>query len=106
MLKNCKRCRQIFNRTPSSHNYCPQCLKAVIDEIEGLTNIIESNKSITLNELSRVSKISDKYIKQYILANKIPNVKGFTTPTCIECGTRVKSGNLCGSCMKRKLRKV
>lgn len=103
-LNNCKKCKKIFHHKNSGvkemEQYCPNCIKIMLNDISKLSSIVNSNTNITLEELSIQTSVSENMIKKYIANGKVPVIDEYKVHRCKRCATHIKLNGYCNKCMK------
>lgn len=98
-LKNCKRCKKIFNYV--NVPYCPDCIKEEEKCFEILREFIKQNQKSDIMEVSLKTGISEKKILNFIKEGKLETTNGLSSVTfeCEKCGSPIKNGRYCDECV-------
>ncbi|USG65333.1 flagellar protein [Brevibacillus ruminantium] len=100
-LSNCTRCDALFVQTV--RDICPKCHQAVEKEYEECARYLRKreNRGANIYQVSEATGVSVKQITKFIKEGRI-SVEG--SPSlgypCESCGTLIRSGNLCESCVR------
>jgi uncharacterized protein len=96
-LGNCFRCGKLFLKI---RDICQDCYQKQEDNFVLVNDYLRNHKSGTIQEVSDETGVSIAQIRQFILANRIQvnNFPNLTYP-CDTCGSQIKEGKKCHSCM-------
>lgn len=101
-MKNCIQCGRVFI-TQEREELCNEC-KARFHELEDIVKeYVKDHRGVSMTEVSEATGISKKLIQRMaregVFAD-MPMGENFTYP-CASCGTPIKSGTYCTSCLTR-----
>jgi uncharacterized protein len=96
-LGNCVRCGKLFLKI---RDICQDCYQKQEDNFVLVNDYLRNHKNGTIQEVSEETGVSIAQIRQFILAKRIqvnyfPNL----TYPCDTCGSQIKEGKKCHSCM-------
>ncbi|CAG9609749.1 TIGR03826 family flagellar region protein [Pseudoneobacillus rhizosphaerae] len=96
-LGNCVRCGKLFLKI---RDICQDCYQKQEDNFVLVNDYLRNHKNGTIQEVSEETGVSIAQIRQFILAKRIqvnyfPNL----TYPCDTCGSQIKEGKNCQSCM-------
>jgi uncharacterized protein len=96
-LGNCVRCGKLFLKI---RDICQDCYQKQEDNFVLVNDYLRNHKNGTIQEVSEETGVSIAQIRQFILAKRIqvnyfPNL----TYPCDTCGSQIKEGKNCHSCM-------
>lgn len=96
-LGNCTRCGKLFLKL---RDICPDCFQKQEDNFVLVNEYIRNHNNCTIQEVSDETGVSITQIRQFILANRIivNNFPNLSYP-CDTCGSQIKEGKKCQSCM-------
>lgn len=99
-LSNCHRCGKLFVK--QNIDICPSCIREIEEEYDRCIKYLRENKLVSIHELSDATNVTVKQITKFIREGRIsiadlPNIAYL----CESCGTPIREGKLCKSCMER-----
>lgn len=99
-LANCSRCDVLF--VQGARDICPKCYQLVEQEYEKCAKFLRKreNRGSTIHQVSEATGVSVKQITKFIKEGRI-SVEGnpHLGYPCERCGTLIRAGNLCDSCI-------
>ena len=97
-IRNCAKCRQVFNYVNSS--LCPTCTKEEEEIFESVRKYIIDNPKCTMIEVAEATEVSVKKITKYIKDGRIEISQGMHGELeCELCGVPISKGKFCDSCV-------
>lgn len=98
-LRTCVRCHRMFQYTGYGHVYCPECKKKDEEDFVRIRECIEEYGVASMIELSNMTGISVKRIKEYLREGRLEIPENSTVYIkCEKCGTNIRSGRFCAEC--------
>lgn len=98
MIKNCPRCKKVFNFINSP--ICETCVKEERDIYDSVRDYLKDHPGINLMQLSKETEVSAKKITGYIKDGRLeldsPEIE------CENCGTKLRTGRLCEECINMR----
>lgn len=82
---------------------CEECQHIMYDDYGRVRNYIEKHPGATQNDVSRETGVSTNTIRRLLKEDRIQIAPGSAMFLhCENCGTNIRSGRLCDSCLKLK----
>lgn len=97
-VRNCKRCRRLFNYTDRS-KYCPACMEEIEKQFQEAKEYIYKHPGVGIPEISEELDIEVSQIKQWIREERLAlsNADG-SGIYCENCGVGITTGRFCDKC--------
>lgn len=106
-LDNCRRCDALFLR--GIKDVCPKCVVEIEKDYELVSKFLRKrdNKGSTIYQVSEATGVDVKQIIRFIKEGRISieNAPNFGYP-CDNCGTMIRSGNICENCQSDLKREI
>ncbi len=97
-VRNCKRCKRLFNYTDRS-KYCPACMEAIEEEFHKAKEYIYKHPGAGIHEVSEELEIEIGLIKQWIREERLAlSSASDGVITCESCGASITTGRFCEKC--------
>jgi len=99
-MRNCPRCRRIFNYT--NYPICPDCVKEDETVFEDVRTFIKDNPDSALAIVAEKTGVSAKKIMRYIREGRLEVSRGIHESgevTCQNCGKPISKGKYCDKCI-------
>lgn len=99
-IKNCKSCGKIFNALSSNDRICPVCKQADVDNFKKVKEYLYKNRGANIPTVSEATGVAQKDIVRYLREDRleVADLSEIGIP-CERCGTNIKSGRFCPSCL-------
>lgn len=98
-VKNCKRCRKLFNYSFGVEIYCPSCKEAIEEIFHKVKEYIRDNKGASIEEVSKEFDIKPEQIHKWLQEGRLELTEdSMISLSCKSCGARILSGTLCKRC--------
>lgn len=99
-LKNCKSCGKLY--AYDGKPICPVCRKKDEEDFKIVKKYLEENPKADIKTISEDTEISTKRINRYLRQGRLEFSKAtHSLLKCQRCGTNIKSGRFCNSCLKK-----
>jgi flagellar operon protein (TIGR03826 family) len=97
-VRQCKRCRKIFNYTGSP--ICPVCVQESDRQFDEVRNYIYENPQSTLDMVCEETEVAAEDIKRWLKEGRLILHKS-SAPliNCEKCGVPIVTGRLCDKCV-------
>lgn len=100
-MRNCRRCKKIFNYIPGGPKICPECRQQTENDFKKVKEYIYENKGCSINEVSEATGVSTREIMHFLREERLEVSEGLASELkCEKCGRPIKSGRLCKECME------
>ncbi len=97
-VKNCRRCRRIFNYI-GGPLFCPQCREELEAKFQEVKKYVYANKGATIPQIAQDCQVEVAQIQQWIREERL--VFADDSPigiACESCGSMIKTGRFCDAC--------
>lgn len=99
MIARCPRCGNVFSKDKFS--ICPACKAQENEKIDLLKHFVDENPHATLEQLQRISELTEEEILGYIRDNRLIVESDALKVRCESCGTPIIQGRFCRECRDR-----
>lgn len=97
-VRNCKRCRRLFNYTERSR-YCPACTEEIEREFQEAKEYIYKHPGVGIHEVAEALEIEASQIKQWIREERLMLSNAENSGIyCENCGESIATGRFCSKC--------
>lgn len=97
-VKNCRRCRRLFNYVVGPY-ICPQCREEIEKEFAVVKKYIEENPNKNINEVAEACDVDPQQVRQWIREERLQfSDDSAIGLECERCGVTIKSGKYCDKC--------
>ena len=97
-VKNCRRCRRLFNYI-GGQPICPQCREELEKKFHEVKKYIFDNKNVTIKDVVENCDIDENTVRQWIREERLEFSAGVDIGvTCEKCGAPIVSGRFCEKC--------
>lgn len=97
-MRNCPRCRKVFNYISSP--ICESCEKEEEKIFESVRDYLKQNPNFTLAQVSEATGVSAKKILKYVKEGRLEISKGMHGEIkCEQCNKPISKGKYCDSCV-------
>lgn len=97
-VKNCKRCRRIFNYI-SGEMYCPACKEEMESIFHKVRDYLKEHPGASSAEVSKQCEVSVEQILKWLREGRLElTADSSIILSCKVCGAPIRSGNFCKVC--------
>ena len=97
-VRNCRRCRRIFNDTMGPI-YCMPCKQELEEEFQVVKKYVQENPGSDIRMVAEACNIEPSQIKQWVREERLYFTEGSNTGiSCEHCGMMIRTGRFCERC--------
>ena len=97
-VRNCKRCRRLFNYI-SGQSICPQCREELEKKFQEVKKYLFDNRGATIPDVVKECDIDEGQIRQWVREERLEFSGGINVGiTCENCGAPISTGRFCEKC--------
>ena len=97
-VKNCKRCRRLFNYI-SGPQICPACREELEEKFQQVKKYLLEHHNAGIKEVSEECEVEEHQLRQWIREERLEFSKGIDAGiVCENCGTLISTGRFCEQC--------
>ncbi|MCR5687562.1 MAG: flagellar protein [Lachnospiraceae bacterium] len=97
-VKNCKRCRRLFNYI-GGQPICPQCREELEKKFQEVKKYLFDNRGATIKNVVENCDIEESQVRQWIREERLEFSSGIDIGVqCEKCGAPITSGRFCEKC--------
>lgn len=97
-IRNCKRCRRLFNYTDNSR-FCPACMEEIEREFQETKEYIYRHPGVGIQAVAEDLGIDVAQIRQWIREERLVLSDATDSGICCEnCGVNITTGRFCEKC--------
>ncbi len=97
-VKNCKRCRRLFNYI-SGPSICPQCREEIEKKFQEVKKYLFDNRGANIQQVCEACEVEESQVRQWIREERLEFSSGIDIGvTCENCGAPITSGRFCDKC--------
>lgn len=100
-VRNCPKCKRLFNYLVGATPICPSCLEREKDLFQQTKTYIANNRNVSARQVvENVEGVTNNMIKRWIREGSLyfENTSGIGL-VCERCGTEISGGKYCGNCI-------
>ena len=102
-VKNCKRCRRLFNYI-SGQQICPNCRDELEKKFQEVKDYLYKNRNSTIRDVVENCDVDENQVRTWIREERLEFSSGIDAGiTCEICGTPISTGRYCQKCKTNTL---
>ncbi len=97
-VKNCKRCRRLFNYI-GGQPICPQCREELEKKFQEVKKYLFDNRNSTIRDVVENCDVEESQVRQWVREERLEFSSGIDAGVvCENCGAPISSGRFCEKC--------
>lgn len=96
-VKNCRRCRKLFNYI-GGQQICPACKEEIEKEFQKVKAYIQDHRNVSVVEVATECEVEENQIRQWVREERLMFAEGVGGIVCETCGAPISSGRFCEKC--------
>ncbi len=98
-IRNCRKCRRLYNYVGSATKYCPACQAETENKFHEVKEFITKHPGVGIKEVSAAMDVDTAQIRQWIREERLVLSNACEGEiTCEKCGVCITTGRYCESC--------
>ncbi|MBR1910365.1 MAG: flagellar protein [Lachnospiraceae bacterium] len=97
-VKNCRRCRRLFNYI-GGQPICPQCREELEKKFQEVKKYLFDNRNSTIRDVVENCDVEESQVRQWVREERLEFSSGIDVGVvCENCGAPITSGRFCDKC--------
>lgn len=101
-IRNCVRCGKLF-RSIAGRVHCNECREELDNEYVKVRDYLRKHPNARVFEVAEATGVSVWRIHEFVRAGKLIAIspESDLAVECVQCGTKITTGQLCAACAKK-----